>query len=627
MFSKQRFLITLSFSLSLAVLLLGLLTIWGYNIGNQFLTGFSSTAVMNPVTAICFIFLACWQLLYHAKIGLSRHLAPFVAGVVTMASIFKLLQFAGVHSLDFDKRLFSDALNSSEGFKSIAPNSSLLLLLCGISVFNTYSKSKVLLIVNDLLKISGCLISYLAIIGYVYDFEMAYRIGSVPMAFNTALAYGAFFTVSIIAMPPGSIIYVLNSGNLGGRMARRAIPLVLVLPLLFGYLKLMGERALLFDPNYGAALESAFMVFFVLVFVFLYARRLNIQDEKRKYAETQIKESEKRYRTLVNSLRESVVYYDMEGIISFCNRSFIEMSGFTEEEIIGKSVFDFFIKDEQKERYRALLENRVEARNEIYEESVRTNHGNNIWVSISARPVVNEKGEKIGSLSTIVDITERKKQLEDIEAFSASAAHDINAPLARIEMIAMLLIESTENQLDKENMELLTAIAGITSNMRQLLKDLLLFSKLGASNIEKVTLNTNEMVKEIIDANKHLNPKATFDIKNLPAAEGDKTTVRQVFTNLIANALKYSSHKESPIIEIGSRQTAGHPTFYIKDNGAGFDMKDAHKLFAAFQRLHIEFEGNGLGLPIVRRIIEKHGGKIWAEGVPGEGATFYFTLG
>jgi PAS domain S-box-containing protein len=365
----------------------------------------------------------------------------------------------------------------------------------------------------------------------------------------------------------------------------------------------------------------------ILVFVFLYARRLNIQDRKRMEAETQIADSERKYRTLVYALREGVVYYDAKGIISFCNRSFSELSGYTEEEIKGKSVFDFFTKQEQKDKYRKLLENSDDGlKSEIYEENVRTKNGDSIWVSISARAVFNENEEMVAALSTIVDITDRKQQMEDIEAFSASAAHDINAPLARIEMIAMLLIDSTDGQLDEESLGMLKAITDVTSNMRSLLKDLLQFSKLGINSIKKDSINTTSLIKEVVDANKHLNPKATVTINALPSLYADKPMLKQVFTNLVSNALKYSSNKDNPAVEIGSFENNGLMVIYVKDNGAGFDMKDAHKLFAAFQRLHIEFEGNGLGLPIVRRIIEKHGGKIWAEGMPGEGATFYFTL-
>lgn len=605
----------------------GLLKVALYFFKIKQLERLTPTGVMNPVTAACFVIMGAWLFLYLLNLRVAKQTLPFVATLIVGASLLKLAQIMGYSSELLSHLLFHDSLNSSESFKSVAPNSALLLLLCGVTLFNAYRETGWQIVINDLCKIAGFLISYLAIIGYIYNFEVVYKVGAfMPMALNTAVGYIFFFTVSLIEMPPGTFMKVVGSGLVGGRMARRAIPLVLVLPMAFGYLRIMGEQALLFSPSYGTALQSAFMVLLVLIFVFLYARRLNIQDKKRLAAELQIAESERKYRTLVYALREGVVYYDTKGIISFCNRSFCELSGYSEDEIKGKSVFDFFVKEEQKEKYRALLENRDDIKSEIYEENVRTRHGDNIWVSISARPVCNDAGEMIAALSTIVDITERKKQMEDIEAFSASAAHDINAPLARIEMIAMLLIESTEGQLDEESLSLLQAIAGITSNMRSLLKDLLQFSKLGVTNIEKHEVDTGLLVKEVIEASRHINPKAKIKVNPIPTVFADKAMLKQVYTNLISNALKYSGNKEEPVVEIGSEQNNNNTVFYVKDNGAGFDMKEAEKLFAAFQRLHYEFEGNGLGLPIVKRIIEKHGGKIWASGAPMEGATFYFTL-
>ncbi len=599
---------------------------YAFNITN--LPGSNAQGVINPITAICFMSIGVWLFLYMLTVQVAKRLQPIVTVIVLAASILKLAELLGISPLQIDRYIFPESLNAAEGFVSIAPNSALLLLLCGVILFNVYKQGHISRLLSDICKITGFLISYLAIIGYIYNFEQVYRVGNyVPMALNTAIGYICYFTAALLAMPPGKFMQLVWSAYAGGRMSRRAIPLVLVLPMALGYLRLMGEELLLFDPSYGTALESSAIVFFILTFVFLYARRLNIQDRKRIAAEQQITESERKYRTLVNALREGVVYYDTKGIISFCNRSFSELSGFTDEEVRGRSVFDFFVKEEQKEKYRNLLENPDNTqKSEIYEENVRRKNGDYIWVSISARPVFNDEGEMIAALSTIVDISERKKQLEDIEAFSASAAHDINAPLARIEMIAMLLIESTEGQLDEESLELLQAIAGITSNMRGLLRDLLQFSKLGASAIEKSSVDTEAIVKEITAANMHLNPKAEVKVNSLPTLLADKGMLKQVFANLIGNALKYSANKEKPVVEIGCEQKDGSTVIYVKDNGAGFDMKDSQKLFAAFQRLHVEFEGTGLGLPIVRRIVEKHGGKIWAHGVPQEGAAFYFTL-
>ena len=167
--------------------------------------------------------------------------------------------------------------------------------------------------------------------------------------------------------------------------------------------------------------------------------------------------------------------------------------------------------------------------------------------------------------------------------------------------------------------------------MGQLIDDLLAFSRLGRKELTKMNLSMNEIVSGIYEELKKNEDHRdiTFNINNLPLSFADSTTIKQVWINLISNSIKYSKRKEKIIIEIGSEIKGDEIIYYIKDNGAGFDMRYADKLFGVFQRLHSEeeFEGTGVGLAIVQRIISKHGGRIWAEGKVNEGATFYFSLG
>ena len=616
-----------SMTVTWLIILVGAAAITGYICNIRLLFGFVGAAAMNPITAIAFIITGTWLILYQTVEKIAKFSFLFVSLVILAIGLLKLLEYFHLSNIRFDTWLFSDAQPSSGAVNEIAPNSAMLLLISGAVIANVYSRSRALLFVNDVLRVAGFMVAYLAIIGYIYDLELAYKIGTfAPLALNTAIGYLAFFTVALMQMPPGNFMKVIGSEYTGGRMARQAIPVILIIPLFFGYLKLLGERAELYKSSYGTALESAFMALVVLGFVYVYASRLNWQEKKRNKAELLTAESEKKYKTLVSALREGIIYYDTAGKVLFCNASFSKITGYTEEDIRGRPISELMRQPDKNEKILDRIKDRAAGVSEVYEENLKMKDGNNVWVSISSSPVYNENGDQIGALSTVVDISERRKQIEDIEAFSASAAHDLNSPLARIEMIAMLLIESTDQQLDDENISLLKAIAGITSNMRGLLKDLLQFSKLGVSNITKTQVDINKVAREQVENNRDIAPQATVQIHQLPDSEADRTMVQQVFANLISNALKYSSKKENPCVEIGAIKNGEKDVYYVKDNGAGFDMAEAHKLFAAFQRLHIDYEGHGLGLPIVKRIIEKHGGKIWAESKPGEGATFYFTL-
>jgi light-regulated signal transduction histidine kinase (bacteriophytochrome) len=230
-------------------------------------------------------------------------------------------------------------------------------------------------------------------------------------------------------------------------------------------------------------------------------------------------------------------------------------------------------------------------------------------------------------------VKERTQELEaankELESFSYSVSHDLRAPLRIINGYAKMLLKTNLDKFDAQGQEDLKVIMSNAIHMGNLIDDLLNFSRLGRADIKKNVVNMTEMVQTIVkDTSSVGSQKAEVRINNFEEAECDPALMRQVWTNLISNAFKYSRKSETPVIEIGSTGHNGHQTYYIKDNGAGFDMQHSDKLFAVFQRLHkvTEYEGTGVGLALVQRIISKHGGRIWAEGKVGEGAAFYFTL-
>jgi two-component system sensor histidine kinase/response regulator len=184
--------------------------------------------------------------------------------------------------------------------------------------------------------------------------------------------------------------------------------------------------------------------------------------------------------------------------------------------------------------------------------------------------------------------------------------------------------------LDEAGKEQLNVINKMVHRMSQLVKDLLAFSRGGKAIITKAEVNMNDLARTVADEVKIASPGDNYQflIQNLPPAFCDQGLMAQVWTNLISNAVKYSKNKEHAVIEVGSQVIQGQQTYYVKDNGAGFDMQHAEKLFAAFQRLHRqeEFEGTGVGLATVYRIITSHGGHIWAEAKVNQGATFYFSI-
>jgi signal transduction histidine kinase len=221
------------------------------------------------------------------------------------------------------------------------------------------------------------------------------------------------------------------------------------------------------------------------------------------------------------------------------------------------------------------------------------------------------------------------KAYSDMESFSYSVSHDLRAPLRSINGFAHILKDDHIDAFNDKGEAALNAIFRNVSRMNDLIEGLLALSRYDRKVLERSEVNTNQLVRSIInEISRTTEHKAVIKVHELMPASADRTLLYQVWTNLISNAIKYSSKKLFPEIEIGCSQGDGEVIYYVKDNGSGFNMEYANKLFGTFQRLHgvSEFEGTGIGLAIVKRIISKHGGRVWAEGKVGEGAVFYFSL-
>lgn len=218
---------------------------------------------------------------------------------------------------------------------------------------------------------------------------------------------------------------------------------------------------------------------------------------------------------------------------------------------------------------------------------------------------------------------------KELEAFSYSVSHDLRTPLRTLLGFSAILEEDYKNQLNEEATRILATIRQSANRMNDLINDLLEFAKLGKKEVVKSRIDGETIIRNTIEEITHAAPyKASFNLTTLHPMYADYNLLKQVWLNLISNALKYSSKKENPVVEIGSEKNEHEVIYYVKDNGAGFDMNYSDRLFGVFQRLHKtdDFEGTGVGLALAHRIISKHGGRIWAEAKVGEGATFYFSL-
>jgi len=219
---------------------------------------------------------------------------------------------------------------------------------------------------------------------------------------------------------------------------------------------------------------------------------------------------------------------------------------------------------------------------------------------------------------------------KELESFSYSVSHDLRAPLRIIDGFAKIMSEEYKHKMDEEGKRFIDAIRSNAQHMGQLIDDLLNFSRIGRQEMSLHEADMNRIVAQVIESFRLLNktPGAEIQIEHIANAKCDEHLIRQVWINLLSNALKYSRKQEHPVINISTQETDTEIIYAIKDNGVGFDMEFSDKLFGVFQRLHkvTEFEGTGVGLALVSRIVTRHKGRVWAYSIPGQGATFYFSL-
>jgi PAS domain S-box-containing protein len=251
------------------------------------------------------------------------------------------------------------------------------------------------------------------------------------------------------------------------------------------------------------------------------------------------------------------------------------------------------------------------------------------------------RDSQLALLNVVDDLNQKSKDLEaaveqlaaankELEAFSYSVSHDLRAPLRAVDGYVQILLEDYGSLLDDEGKRVCAVISQSARNMGRLIDDLLAFARIGRQAMQFSALDMKGIVYEAFYQLTTPESRARIDFRlgNLPSTTGDLSLIRQVWSNLLDNAIKFSSGKRHAVIEVDGKQQSNEIVYSVRDNGAGFDMKYADKLFGVFQRLHgaSEFAGTGVGLAIIQRIVQRHGGRIWAEGETDKGATFYFTL-
>jgi PAS domain S-box-containing protein len=381
--------------------------------------------------------------------------------------------------------------------------------------------------------------------------------------------------------------------------------------------------------------------------------------------------AQERLAAIVEGSEDAIISKSLESTVTSWNRSAEVMFGYQAEEILGQSILLIFPPDRVHEETHIIERLKQGQPIEHYETVRRRMDGGDVPVSLTVSPIRDVAGRLIGVSTIARDITDKKwaeetlrrqtaqlqeqadqlrainEQLlkqtaaleaanKELEGFSYSVSHDLRAPIRTIHSFVRILEEDHSGQLDAEGLRYLGILARSAKQAGDLIDDLLEFARLGRQGLKQGRVNMVQLVHEVMDDLRKEKEddgfRAAITVSDLPPCFGDRRLLKLVWANLLSNAVKYSGNRSDPRIDVGWRANGaiGEPcVYYVKDNGVGFDMQYAHKLFGVFQRLHgrDEFEGTGVGLAIVQRIIHRHGGRVWGEGRIDAGATFYFHLG
>jgi protein-histidine pros-kinase len=351
------------------------------------------------------------------------------------------------------------------------------------------------------------------------------------------------------------------------------------------------------------------------------------------------KRNEAKFRGLLEAAPDAMVIVDRDGRIALVNSQTEQLFGYSREELLGQSV-DVLVPHPVRDRHGSH-------RDKFFSDphrrpmgsglalAGRRKDGSEFPVEISLSPVQTEDGLLV--TAAVRDITYRvnvEAQLKaantELEAFTYSVSHDLRAPIRQIDGFSSILRSHLGDNLDEKGLHYLKRIQEGSKHMGRLVDDLLNLSRVGRTDVRPRLISLNSVVRDVISdlQSEYAGREIEWRIESLPTVEYDPGLIKLAFTNLLSNAVKYTRLRTSALIEVAQITQHGRLVVYVRDNGVGFDMKYADKLFGVFQRLHRpdEFEGAGVGLATVQRIVRKHGGEIWADAEPDNGATFYFSV-
>ena len=489
-------------------------------------------------------------------------------------------------------------------------------------------------------------IGLLALIGYLYGVKALYGRtgGPTTMSLHTAVLFCLLSAAVLCARPGRGLMGLLTSSSLGGATLRRLLPATVVLVLLLGWLRAVGERAAWFDPLQGAALFAALGMVVTVVIVWIAARHLERADEERRKAREVILAREQHWRSLVQVAPSAIVCLSADRRIEEFNPEAERLYGKTRGQALGRDYLETFVPEAARKAMAEAVRQALHGRpvREL-ECAVTAADGSERTMSWYMDRLIDEKGRASGVIAVGYDVTQRKQAEEqlrrtmddlarsnrELEQFAYVASHDLKEPLRKVQSFTELLAQRYKGQTDEKTDRYVGHIVDGSQRMQRLIDDLLAYSRVGRSEMKTAPTDLNAIFQRVThDLGTAIQEKkAVVESDPLPTVNANDAQIGLVLQNLIANGIKFHG-AEPPRVRVSAERRGAEWVLCVRDNGIGVDPKHFEKLFQIFQRLHAagEYPGTGIGLAVCKKIIERHGGRIWIESEPGKGAAFLFTL-
>lgn len=535
-------------------------------------------------------------------------------------------------------------------FFRLDPVGGWIVLLTGFSVAAGASRVPMIGYMRQVALFALFFLCGLALVGQIY-ISPHDAVPGIATPWSTALT-GLLAAHALLFQLPGfGVMRLLSGEEAGCHIMRRLLPSVIILLLTLGWLLAKGENLDWYPESFGESLYAILATTGFSGILLFTASSLNRIDADRREQGRERERDRRQLQAVLDHTSAIICMKDLSGRYLLVNEAFSRAVGRPAEECIGRNV-DEISPGPIGDRVTRGFEKALRTREPVEQVEVFPMPSGDRFYLTSNFPLLDSEGAPYAVCGIYTDIDDIRAQQEEIqrlnaslrekterqeaanselEAFSYSVSHDLRAPLRHIAGFGQLLAQRSGAVLDEKSRHYLDVIQTSVSRMGALIDDLLAFSRANKVGLSAQRVRAGDMVREIRAELEALRkgPPVAWTIGELPDMRGDPAMLRQVWVNLLANAMKYSGKNPEPRIEVGFLPADGAPgAWFVRDNGAGFDMRYADKLFGVFQRLHSaqEYEGTGIGLAMVHRILERHGGRIWAHAAPGEGATFYFVL-